>query len=237
MDEKNDIKPDDIEEYHFTETPEQDVYATEPPVRPTPTRFNRRNILLAIGGIVVLLVLYKIGSLLVGSKTTAVPNQPTQVTQPTPAISTFTPTGATATNNDQLADIQTQTAQNKAQLETVQNQLNTLTNSVTTMQNNLASITTQLQVLTSKLEAQGEKVIEVHPKPLIVSPPRILIKKLPTPYFIQAMIPGRAWLITPHGHTVTVSVGDHLFGYGTIIRIVPTRGIVMTSSGAILRYK
>lgn len=236
MDENNDVKPDDIEEYHFTETPEQDVFASETPMRPKPTKFNRRNILLAIGAIVVLLVLYKIGSLLVGSKTTtAVTSQSNQVAQPPIPTMTPTPTVTAGTTSDEIAAIQTQVAQNKAQLDAVQSQLNTLTNSITTVQNNLASMSTQLQALTSKLQGQHERVIALRPK-LPVMPHLVFIKK-PTPYFIQALIPGRAWLITPSGHTVTVSVGDHLFGYGTIVRIVPTRGIVMTSSGAILRYK
>ena len=55
-------------------------------------------------------------------------------------------------------------------------------------------------------------------------------------YFIQALIPGRAWLVGENGATVTVNVGSRLPGYG-IIRVIDTNlGRVATSSGKIIIY-
>ncbi|PIQ44125.1 MAG: hypothetical protein COV52_08560 [Gammaproteobacteria bacterium CG11_big_fil_rev_8_21_14_0_20_46_22] len=50
-------------------------------------------------------------------------------------------------------------------------------------------------------------------------------------YFVEAVIPGRAWLKAKDGSTVTVAVGDVLPGYGKIVSINPYSGVVMTSQG------
>ncbi len=55
-------------------------------------------------------------------------------------------------------------------------------------------------------------------------------------YFVTAIIPGRAWLQSSNGQTVTVVAGDTLPGYGTITEIDPQKGIVQTSVGITLQY-
>ncbi len=52
---------------------------------------------------------------------------------------------------------------------------------------------------------------------------------------IHAIIPGRAWLRSPDGKTISVSEGDPVNGLGKIIKIDAYNGVVVTSSGAILR--
>jgi|GEM_PF-1097293 intracellular multiplication protein IcmG len=52
-------------------------------------------------------------------------------------------------------------------------------------------------------------------------------------YVVDAVIPGRAWLKGADGTTVTVSVGEHLPGYGTIVKINPYSGQVVTNRGII----
>jgi intracellular multiplication protein IcmG len=50
-------------------------------------------------------------------------------------------------------------------------------------------------------------------------------------YTVQAIIPGRAWLKSEGGETVTVAEGDTLKGYGRIMKIDPYDGIVELDVG------
>lgn len=55
-------------------------------------------------------------------------------------------------------------------------------------------------------------------------------------YHIQAVIPGRAWLIATNGATLTVREGTVVAGYGMVRLIDPNQGRVMTSSGQVIRF-
>ncbi len=50
-------------------------------------------------------------------------------------------------------------------------------------------------------------------------------------YSVQAIIPGRAWLKSDTGETVTVAEGDILKNYGKIIKIDPYDGVVQIDAG------
>lgn len=52
-----------------------------------------------------------------------------------------------------------------------------------------------------------------------------------TKYVVQAIIPGRAWLKSDSGETVTVAEGDSLRGYGRITKIDPYDGVVNIDTG------
>lgn len=59
---------------------------------------------------------------------------------------------------------------------------------------------------------------------------------LPTPalktsYSVQAIIPGRAWLRTENGETVTVAEGDMLKGLGRVTKIDPYDGTIQIDTG------
>lgn len=50
-------------------------------------------------------------------------------------------------------------------------------------------------------------------------------------YTVQAIIPGRAWLKSEGGETVTVAEGDTLKGYGRVMKIDPYDGVVAIDVG------
>lgn len=52
---------------------------------------------------------------------------------------------------------------------------------------------------------------------------------------VHAIIPGRAWLKSKDGSTITVTEGDTLDRYGKVLVIDASNGVVITSSGATLR--
>ena len=54
-------------------------------------------------------------------------------------------------------------------------------------------------------------------------------------FSVQAIIPGRAWLKSENGETVTVAEGDILKNYGKIIKIDPYDGVVqIDASGRVV---
>ena len=52
---------------------------------------------------------------------------------------------------------------------------------------------------------------------------------------VHAIIPGRAWLKSKDGSTITVTEGDSLERYGKVLVIDASNGVVITSSGVTLR--
>lgn len=54
--------------------------------------------------------------------------------------------------------------------------------------------------------------------------------------YVQAVVPGRAWLKNASGKTSTVSVGTKVKGFGVVTSINPANGTVATSSGQVIRY-
>ena len=55
-------------------------------------------------------------------------------------------------------------------------------------------------------------------------------------YFVQAVIPGRAWIKASDGSSETVTVGDYVKGYGEVTGINSISGVVSTSSGVNINY-
>ena len=62
------------------------------------------------------------------------------------------------------------------------------------------------------------------------------VKVMPTVFYIQAIVPGRAWLSSNKGGYVTVSLGSKLPEYGSVRRIDAEAGLVMTSSGKMIHF-
>lgn len=55
-------------------------------------------------------------------------------------------------------------------------------------------------------------------------------------YKVLGVIYGRAWLKTPKGSTLTVRPGDNLPGYGSVKIIEPEQGVVIMSTGDVIRF-
>ena len=62
-------------------------------------------------------------------------------------------------------------------------------------------------------------------------------KAPPIIYYIRAVVEGRAWLETADGKEATVSVGQNIKDYGTVVGIYVNQGIVTTTSGRVITFK
>lgn len=106
------------------------------------------------------------------------------------------------------------TTQNKA----LQDQLQTLNSRV-------AGLESQLSQLLQALSRQQNQTTS---RPSHATPPQAAPK---ISYNVQAIIPGRAWLKSDNGETVTVAEGDLIKGLGRITKIDPYDGIVEINTG------
>ena len=133
------------------------------------------------------------------------------------------------------ADTQTTVTSLNSSLSNMQSQVNN-------MSEQLGSVTETLHTITKLLDTQQQHLAQIRKS---VAKPRRAVKHSAhmqreaarTHYYLQAAIPGRAWLIRADGSTRTVSQGSKIAGYGFVRRIDPVRGTVMTSSGYTIKFR
>ncbi|OGT47750.1 MAG: hypothetical protein A3E83_04925 [Gammaproteobacteria bacterium RIFCSPHIGHO2_12_FULL_41_20] len=160
-------------------------------------------------------------------------------TQAQPGATTMLPSvaaiqGETAAPGSQMAALQAENMRLVTQLQveasqklaefSVQNrvlreQVQVLTARVTEMESQLS------QLVNQTLGKPGPSAVTPNNASPVAGPlPRI-------PFSVQAIIPGRAWLKSDNGETVTVAEGDMLKGYGRVTKIDPYDGIVEVNVG------
>ncbi len=248
MDEDKKITISD-DEFHFTEAEEvkSNLYnvPAEDSSGKTPVKINRRKILIAIGIIIVALSFYKLIDIFLDSsskkppETTTTPVPTVTATEPVIPVESQPSTTPPSDLKNQLSQMQQNDATTTQQMSAVSDQLYSINNSMTNLTNQLSDLNQQLQALASQVQSQQMTINDLKFKPK--SKAMVVHKFFPPPpprWYIQAMVPGRAWLVQANGlTTTTVSKGDRLAGYGRVTWISVVNGLVKTSTGAILRYR
>lgn len=124
--------------------------------------------------------------------------------------------------------LQTEYAQKMADTETQTNALRGKMEELTKRINHMeASLNQIAQLLQGVSKSQASGVMGGGTVPNL--PPRAAEPRMI--YNVQAIIPGRAWLKSEAGDTVTVAEGDYLKGYGRVTKIDPYDGIVGIDTG------
>ncbi len=135
-----------------------------------------------------------------------------------------------------------------SQLQNQQAAINEIADDTTYLENGQKDLSAKFDKLSTKLDAlldQVESIIEeqkekeLKAKRLAEQRKEMAAKKLAPPmkYYIRALVEGRAWLQTDEGGEATVSVGQPLKDYGTILAIYVNQGLVTTSSGRVISFK
>lgn len=219
-----------------------------------PKKDVRKNALIVIALIVTAMIIYKFMGAMFSKKpepvtptpTLTTPVTPTPatpvVTQPTPSTLTPVPTqpqpaGVSDEVNQKLSALELAQQGVRSEITTINNQLNGLSSNVNDLSNKIAALSQSVTLLAAKVEQQSQQIavltVRTKPKPA----PRMVRKVTPRPvYYIQAVIPGRAWLIATNGSTLTVREGSVIAGYGTVKLIDATQGRVVMSTGQIIRF-
>lgn len=114
------------------------------------------------------------------------------------------------------------------------------------MQMQVSTLATQMQVLMNEVKAlrhdqmktlvqAKESAAQVHKQQADTKKAVIHRAEAHPSLVVHAIIPGRAWLKTMDGKTITVAEGDSLKEYGRVLKIDAANGIVVTASGVTLR--
>ncbi len=117
----------------------------------------------------------------------------------------------------------------------VQHDLAMLQTTVQELVNQIKSINANEAAALAKEQAREAKERERAAKP---KKPKITNKSesFTSPNLsVHAIIPGRAWIRTPDGKTITVTEGDTVGEYGKVLKIDAANGQVVTTSGVTLR--
>ncbi len=120
----------------------------------------------------------------------------------------------------------------------IQSALQALDSQLSGMQTTLANLGSQLTQVNDEIQslhAAQETLIQNQVKPV----KKVAEKKKEAPkaiYYVRAIIPGRVWLTTQEGSTLTLGTGDKLPGYGLVDSINPEQGTVTLNSGAVIGY-
>lgn len=150
-----------------------------------------------------------------------------------PPMTTTTVTTDSNVNKSVLDRIGTLEQQNLAMMNMMQTQF---AQKMTDTEAQNTQMRTQVQELNARVSSmevafhQLTKILRgMHEG--VPSTPTTRVIQPKTGYTVQAIIPGRAWLKTDAGDTVTVAEGDVLKGLGRITKIDPYDGIVDIDNG------
>ena len=126
----------------------------------------------------------------------------------------------------------------QADVLSIQTQISNLDNNVNNLANRMMELNQQLEAVTSHLSEQ-ERSLEKFLHPVVVKhhvKKHKVIHKPKVKYYVEAIMPGRAWLMSSTGTTITVRKGSPIPGYGIVKLIDDRQGRVRTSTGAVICF-
>lgn len=126
------------------------------------------------------------------------------------------------------------------QIQTNQDRVTNIEKTVNNVESQMSKVSNALQAIVSAATGDGSAMpTQAYQQPrqgtrtVYQAPPS---SSRGNSYFIQAIIPGRAWLEDSSGKTITVTYGDAVPGLGKVTKIDPENGIVVTSAGVKIMY-
>lgn len=227
-----------------------DVASTSNEIKPFWENPNIRKGLIVIGVIVGLLVCYGLISALFSNNqddeitpVTTSQKQTTVVPQSAVAVTTRFSSEQTDTDTSKkLNNIQQAQSNVESNIQAMNTQINNMNASLNEVATKMATLNASMLALNEKIDAQMREMQQMamkkRPAPTRKRPPQGMGMRgmPPMAYYIQAVIPGRAWLMSSNGSTLTVREGTVIPGYGVVKLIDPEQGKVMTSSGRTIRF-
>jgi intracellular multiplication protein IcmG len=214
----------------------------------------KRNALIVVVLVVFIMIIYKfMGSVFSTSQTPVKATAPTMtapaskpvVVQPissqpvsvqAPVAQVSSP-GLDTQINQKLSALEVTQQSMRTDVSSVSSQIGGISTNLNTLLAKIAELEGIVSALNTKLDDQSRIIEQLTIKRTAKaahSAPRKA--KQYQKYYIQAVIPGRAWLIATNGSTLTVREGTIIAGYGMVKLIDPNQGRVTTSSGQIIRF-
>lgn len=240
------------DEYHFSDLDTGDIYGT-PQVDPEKLdRFKKlRRIILVFGVLAMIFAVYQLSTLFRAKPKTESAEQPPITTQPTAVVPSVDSAVQSAEVDKSLAGLQVSETATRSSVQEVitemaklRTEMDDLRSAVSGMRSSMQNLSEEMReqvALLSRQQQMIEALSKQQTQPKKPDTPKKVIKKVLPPqplYYIEAMVPGRAWLKRTDGTTLTISVGDRLQSYdGVVARIDPITGQVLMSSGRMITYR
>lgn len=208
---------------------------------------NFRYAVTAVAIIIVAIVIYKyMGSIISSPSVVVKAPVPTAVVKSAmPVIPTPQPQPIQAVQNppsefsQKISALEVSQGSISSDVSSLNNQISTLSTNVNDLNAKIEGLTQAMNSLAAQASAQSQQfatILSAQTKPIV----KHVVKTAPAPasiyYYIQAVIPGRAWLVSANGSTITVREGSNVPGYGVIKLIDPAQGRIVTSSGRIIAF-
>lgn len=163
--------------------------------------------------------------------------------QPVQQVNMTTPVGSEAISSQKLIDLESAQKDLQMQIHDSSNQLLAVNENLNVVMESLKQLNEQVTQLAAAVQDQAKVTavlnsqFQQHEKKKIASRSTPNLAAIPpVRYFLQAVIPGRAWLLDSNGDTFTVREGSKIANYGMIRYIDARRGRVLTSSGKIITF-
>ena len=200
----------------------------------------QRGVFVLIGVLIIIYVIIKIFNAIEHKRELEAKNSTTPTTQQA---------AVTAANDTQPQMQQQQPTMQQQQQPYVEQQQSNNGNDVqelaNQMQNNMANIDSRLYNIQQGLSFLGQSMQRIEgvleqqlalQRQQQQARQNLLQHAAAKTYTVYAVIPNRAWLLTPKGATFTVRPGNIIPGVGMVTAIDPIQGTVSTNTGIILRF-
>lgn len=210
-----------------------------------------RNGAIAVGGLIVIVIAYKYVTSFSSkdvskaktksAMTSVVPQTSPKVEAPQPVSTGSLPSFASSSSSApsepmDVSALKQDQKKMEAELSSMTAKLNNVTQKMSDISNKLDSVSQTMLVLNERLERQSQQMARMRTLKSQASRPKTKAAVKQTVYYIQAVIPGRAWLKSDEGKVLTVNRGTEVPGYGAVRGINPKLGRIYTSSGRVIRY-
>ena len=238
-----DVMDPDLENLEDTSLSEDSL----PPNKPVLNKDLIYKALFIVVLFIVVMMIYKFMGSIFSSKNTskvpvAVSTQPPapmpqpMVMAPGPVI----PTTPSPEVTQKLATLDATQQSLSTDMSNLNNQVVTLGSSVSDLSSKVDQLNQTITALASQLAEQSQQIalLTAHARTTVthvVHKPQTRAAARPQ-FYIQAVIPGRAWLISITGVTMTVRDGTNVPGYGVVKLIDPNEGRILTSSGRVIKF-
>lgn len=137
--------------------------------------------------------------------------------------------------NTKLTALQHSSRLSSRKISKINNNLGALRDGVDSLTSKINSLNVVIMQLANTVKEQQSMIEALKPK----LPPKKVEKKPLKPlitYHIKALIPGRGWLMSSKGITITVIKGTRIPGFGRVVSIDARHGKVVTSSGKVIQF-
>lgn len=223
----------DDEEYTFSDKSSSDLYGSGAlgTKRSEVGLKIKRYILIGIGLIIVVLAVYKMLDVFFAST----PKAPSEVVQPLPPKPIKKIDTSQELLGKRLDDVEKKSQAREDRLVEMFKALQRFETSVKGVDTKITELNSSVDSLNKQLQQQELQIQALKKKPR----KRRVVRKAPAPrekLFLQAIIPGRAWLKSSQGVPYTVQKGDRIPRYGVVRMIDPNQGRVYTSTGDIIKF-